>query len=279
MNENDPTLIDRLQKIANLLRRESLRMIYLRQAGHPGGSLSAAEIMAVLYFQRMRVDPARPDWPDRDRFLLSKGHASALLYAALVQRGFIQADEPARWGQLDCPLQGHPDRLTTPGVDMNSGILGHGIPIGVGLALSARLAGKNYRTYVLLGDGECQGGIVWEGAQTAAKYCLDRLTAIVDCNGVQLDGQVDEIMPLGSFVERWRALGWFPIEVDGHDVVAILRAFDRSEQVHGQPVVILAHTIKGKGVSFMENQSYWHGNVPSEAQYVQAMAELEAANE
>jgi transketolase len=279
MTENDPTLIDRLRKITNLLRRESLRMIYQRQAGHPGGSLSAAEIMAVLYFQRMHVDPAHPDWPDRDRFLLSKGHASALLYAALVQRGFIQADESARWGQLDCPLQGHPDRLTTPGVEMNSGILGHGIPIGVGLALSARLAGKNYRTYVLLGDGECQGGIVWEGAQTAAKYRLDRLTAIVDCNAVQLDGPVDEIMPLGSFVERWRALGWFPIEVDGHDVLAILRAFDWAEQVRGQPVVILAHTIKGKGVSFMENQSYWHGNVPSEAQYVQAMAELEAANE
>jgi transketolase len=276
MTAYDPTSIRNLNQIANRLRRESLRMIYARGAGHPGGSLSAAEIMAVLYFQRLRLDPARPDWPDRDRFLLSKGHASALLYAALALRGFIPEQDIQGWGQLDCPIQGHPDRLTTPGVDMNSGILGHGVAIGVGLALAARLQAKDYRTYVLLGDGECQGGIVWEGAQTAAKFGLDHLTAILDDNGVQLDGPVQEIMPMEPFAERWKAVGWHAIEVDGHDVEAVLGALDRSEQVHGQPTVIIAHTVKGKGVSFMENQSFWHGNVPSEAQYTQAMAELEA---
>jgi transketolase len=276
MPHDDPILIADLRWTANHLRRESLRMIYERGAGHPGGCLSAAEIMAVLYFQRLRVDPLHPNWPDRDRFLLSKGHASALLYSALALRGFFPVAELHRWGQVDCLLQGHPDRLTTPGVDMNAGILGHGIPIGVGLALAARRAGKPWRTYVLLGDGECQGGIVWEGAQAAAKFGLDRLTAVVDFNGVQLDGPVSEVMPLEPFAERWRAFGWQVIEVDGHSIAALLTAFDEAELVRGKPTVILAHTVKGRGVSFMENQSYWHGNVPNAAQYAQAMAELEA---
>jgi transketolase len=276
MPYDDPILIDALRQTANRLRRESLRMIYERGAGHPGGCLSAAEIMAVLYFQRMRVDPSHPQWPERDRFILSKGHASALLYSALALRGFFPEAELHRWGQADCPLQGHPDRLTTPGVDANAGILGHGIPIGVGLALAARRAGQTWRTYVLLGDGECQGGIVWEGAQTAAKFGLDHLTAIVDFNGVQLDGPVSEIMPLEPFAQRWRAFGWQVIEVDGHSIEAILAAFDEAEQVRGKPAVVLAHTVKGRGVSYMENQSYWHGNVPNAAQYAQAMAELEA---
>ena len=271
-----PSQIEDLKQIANRLRRESLRMIYERGAGHPGGSLSAAEIMAVLYFQRLRIDPAHPGWPDRDRFILSKGHASALLYAALALRGFIPEAELRRWGQVDCPLQGHPDRLTTPGVDMNAGILGHGLPVGVGLALAARRLGKTWRTYVLLGDGECQGGIVWEGAQAAAKFGLDTLTAIVDFNGVQLDGPVSEIMPLEPFAERWRSFGWEVLEIDGHSVGSILSALDEAAGVRGKPAVIIAHTVKGKGVSFMENQSYWHGNVPDAEQYARAMAELEA---
>ena len=215
-----PARITELEETARLLRVDSLRLIHRRGAGHPGGALSAAEIMAVLYFHILRIDPARPDWPERDRFILSKGHASALLYAALTRRGFFRLAELDRWGEVDCPHQGHPDRLKTPGVDMTSGMLGHGVAIGAGLALAARLNKQTFHTYTLLGDGECQGGIVWEGAMTAAKYRLSNLTAIVDHNNVQLDGSCKRScrsspwringLPAGGRSRKWMATRFRP---------------------------------------------------------------------
>ncbi|NLG26533.1 MAG: transketolase [Chloroflexi bacterium] len=256
------------------LRIDSLEMIHRRQAGHPGGSLSAADIVAALFFEKLRIDPARPDWPQRDRFILSKGHASALLYAALARRGFFAVEDLERWGELSCHLQGHPDCLKTPGVDMTSGILGHGVAIGAGLALAARMAGGKQRVYVLMGDGECQGGIVWEGAMLAARYHLARLTAIVDYNDVQLDGAVHEVMPLEPFADKWRAFNWAVLEINGHNMRQILEALDTAEEIHDRPTLILARTTKGKGVSFMENDSRWHGIAPDAAQLARALAEL-----
>ena len=263
-----------LNEIARQLRCTSIRMIHKRQAGHPGGCLSAAEIITVLYFKILRIDPKDPNWKERDRFLLSKGHASAILYSALAKRGFFQESDLEKWGDLDCHLQGHPDRLKTPGVDMNSGILGHGISIGVGLALAARQRGWNSKVYTLLGDGECQAGLVWEGANTAAKYALSNLMAIVDHNGVQLDGFVEEIMPIEPLAEKWRAFGWHVLEVDGHAVSQLYQAFLQCNEIHDKPSVILARTIKGKGVSFMENQAYWHGVAPSVEELERALHEL-----
>jgi transketolase len=263
-----------LERRARLLRADILRMITRRGAGHPGGSLSSAEIMAVLMFRVMRIDPARPDWPERDRLILSKGHASALLYAALAQRGFFPPGDLSHWGELDCHLQGHPDRLKTPGVEMSSGILGHGIAVASGLALAARLQKMNYRIYVILGDGECQGGIVWEGAAVAAKYRLCNITAILDYNDVQLDGPVHEIMPVESVAERWKSFGWQVIEINGHDVCQVVGALETAHEIHNKPTIIVAHTTKGKGVPFMENESYWHGVAPNAEQLSQALADL-----
>ncbi len=268
------SLIVELEEKARGLRIDSLNMIYRRQSGHPGGSLSVAEIMAALFFHQLRLDPSRADWPERDRFILSKGHASAILYAALAQVGFFPREDLKHWGELDCHLQGHPDRLKTPGIEMTSGILGHGVAIGAGLALAGRLNRLNYRVYVLLGDGECQAGVVWEGAMTAAKYRLANLTAILDYNDVQLDGPVHEIMPLEPLTEKWRAFQWAVLEINGHNVRQVLEALDTAAEIHNQPTVIVAHTTKGKGVSFMENDSRWHGIAPSEAQYAQALADL-----
>jgi transketolase len=249
-------------------------MIYRRGAGHPGGCLSAADIIAALYFHKMRIDPARPQDADRDRFILSKGHASAVLYVALAERGFFPKTDLQDWGQLDCHLQGHPERLKTPGVDMTTGILGHGINVGAGLALAARLNKKPYRTYVLLGDGECQAGIVWEGAMTAAKFKLANLTLILDYNDVQLDGFVHDIMPLQPIVDKWKAFNFGVLEIDGHNMRQILEALDEVERIHDRSTIIVAHTVKGKGVSFMENSHEWHGAVPSAEQMAQARKEL-----
>jgi len=249
-------------------------MIHKRQAGHPGGSLSAAEIMTVLYFKVMRIDPENPNWNERDRFLLSKGHASAMLYATLAKRGFFPEEDLQKWGELDCHLQGHPDRLKTPGVDMNSGILGHGVSIGVGLCLAARQKRKDFRVYTLLGDGECQAGLVWEGANAAAKYALTNLVAIVDHNAVQLDGFVEEVMPIEPLAEKWRSFGWDVFEVDGHDVDQLYQAFLQCIEAQKKPTVIIARTIKGKGVSFMENKAYWHGVAPSTEELTRALHEL-----
>jgi transketolase len=274
MTKLTPEKTTELEEIARQLRVDSLRLIHRRGAGHPGGALSAAEIVAVLYFHSLKIDPARPDWSERDRFILSKGHASAVLYAALARRGYFAFFELDNWGEVDCPHQGHPDRLKTPGVDMTSGILGHGVAVGAGLALAARLKGQRYRTYVLLGDGECQGGIVWEGAVTAAKYRLANLTVLIDSNGVQLDGPICEVMPLEPLADKWRACGWHVRELNGHSVREVAEALELAGEVHDRPTVLIAHTTKGKGVSFMENDSYWHGNVPDARQLEQALGEL-----
>ncbi|MBN2676654.1 MAG: transketolase [Anaerolineaceae bacterium] len=266
--------VEQLTGVATQLRCDSLRLIHRRGAGHPGGALSAAEIMAVLYFDTLRIDPTKPDWEARDRFLLSKGHASAVLYSALARRGFFPLTELDNWGEVECRHQGHPDRLKTPGVDMTSGILGHGVAIGCGLALAARLKKQDYRTYVLIGDGESQGGIVWEGAMTAAKFKLDNLIVILDYNDVQLDGFVHDIMPLEPVADKWTAFGWQVIHCDGHDIRSIQQALAVAQSTKGKPILLIAKTIKGKGVSFMENNSYWHGNVPNDHQLSQALAEL-----
>jgi transketolase len=268
--------IKELYERSRQLRLDCLEMIHRRQAGHPGGSLSAADIVAVLFFCKMKIDPKRPDWPERDRFILSKGHASALLYAALSRRGYFPIEDCKRWGELDCHLQGHPDRLKTPGVDMTAGILGHGVAIAAGLALAARYDQMKYHTYTLLGDGECQAGVVWEGAMLASKNRLANMTAIVDYNDVQLDGAVHDIMPLEPLAEKWKSFNWEVIEINGHDIQQILAAIDLAHEIHNRPAVIIAHTTKGKGVSFMENRSQWHGVPPSDEQYEQAVRELKS---
>jgi len=273
-SEIDPKMIADLKEIARELRIVSLEMIYRRQAGHPGGSLSAADIVACLFFNVLQIDPQNPAWGNRDRFILSKGHASALLYAALAKTGYFPQADLLKWGDLDCHLQGHPDILKTPGVDMTSGILGHGIAIGAGLCLSGSAKGLDYRVYTLLGDGETQAGIVWEGAMFASKYKCSNLTAIIDYNDVQLDGFVHDIMPLEPMVDKWRSFNWHTFEIDGHDIHAILEAFQAVREVHDRPSVIIAHTIKGKGVSFMENKSTWHGMAPTKEQLAQAVDEI-----
>lgn len=267
-------LILDLERRSRALRRAVITMVYGAGSGHCGGSLSAADLVTALYFHHLRIDPRRPDWPERDRFILSKGHAAPILYAALAYRGFFPEAELATLRRLDSRLQGHPDMTKTPGCDMTSGALGHGVAIGAGLALSARLDGALYRTYVMLGDGEIQAGVVWEGAMTAAKYGLDNLTAILDFNGVQLDGRVADVMPVEPVVDKWRAFGWHALEIDGHNMRQILEALDEVPKLHAKPTIIVAHTIKGKGVSFMEGKNTWHGRAPTKEQYEQAMAEL-----
>jgi transketolase len=275
MNSHSSTLIDEVQRQANLIRMDVLEMVYRRKAGHLGGSYSAAEILASLYFHHLKIDPDNPGWPGRDRFLLSKGHAAAALYSALARRGFFPLQELETWGHLGARLQGHPDRIKIPGVEMSSGFLGHGLSIGVGLALAARMNGERHHVYALMSDGDMQAGVAWEGALTASKYNTSEVTVIMDFNDVQLDGAGHDIMPLEPLREKWRSFGFHVIEVHGHNVAQVLDALDMALDIHSQPTVILAHTTKGKGVSFMENTAKWHGAVPNEEQYRQAKREIE----
>lgn len=274
MTYHSERLINELNYVAKRLRLDVVQMIHRRQAGHPGGSLSIAEIIAALFFHHLRVDPKNPSWPERDRFILSKGHGCSALYAALARRGFFAVEELKTWGHIGSRLQGHPDRLKTPGVEMTTGFLGHGLCIGAGLCLAARLKGLNYNTYVLLGDGECQAGILWEGAMAVGKYKLSNLTAIMDYNDVQLDGMVHEIMPLEPVVEKWRSFNFEVIEINGHNMREILDSLDMAKEIHEKPTVIVAHSTKGKGVSFMENKASWHGQAPDDEQLEKATAEL-----
>jgi len=269
-----PELIKKLEDMARQLRIDVVEMIHCRGQGHPGGSLSPAEIMSVLFFHQMRLDPKNLQWDNRDRFILSKGHASAILYAALAHRGFLPFEELKTFGSIGSCLQGHPDRIKTPGVEMTSGCLGHGINIGAGLCLAAQLKGLDYHTYVLLGDGELQAGILWEGAMLAAKYKLSKLIAIVDYNGVQLDGTIEEIMPLEPLKSKWESFGWSVLEIDGHSVPEVLSALDKACADGSKPTVIIARTVKGKGVSFMEGKAAWHGRAINDEEYQQAMKEL-----
>jgi transketolase len=266
--------IDELKRITRELKIEALKMIYRRGQGHPGGTFSAAEIITILYFHQLRIKPDYPKWVERDRFILSKGHASAILYAALARLGYFPVSEIERWGEIGCSVQGHPDMNKTPGVDMSTGCLGHGISIATGLCLTSRLKGSDSRTFVLLGDGECQSGIIWEGVMLAAKYHLANLIAIVDYNQVQLDGSLDEIMPVEPLKDKWISFGWNVLEINGHNIEQILNAFQKASTTVNMPTVIIAHTIKGKGVSFMEGKAEWHGKVPSENEMQLAIEEL-----
>jgi transketolase len=276
-----------LARTAQQLRIDALDMVFGAQSGHLGGPLSAAEIVAALVFSHLRIDPARPDWPERDRFLLSKGHASPILYAALARRGFFPVEELPTYRQMGTRLEGHPDPKL-PGVEAVAGPLGHGVAIGAGIALGLRMGvakpaamsapsafASRARVYVLLGDGELDAGIIWEGAMTAAKYRLGNLVAIVDDNGVQQTGATMDIMPLQPLPEKWRAFGWHVQECDGHNVADVLRALDLADQVHARPSVIIAHTTKGRGVSFMEYDHRWHGGAPDRERYELARRELE----
>ena len=267
-------LVKELEQMARQLRIDVIEMVHQRGQGHPRGSLSPAEILAALFFHQLRIEPNKPDWENRDRFILSKGHACSILYAALARRGYFPTEELKTWGHIGSRLQGHPDRLKTPGVEMTSGCLGHGINIGAGLCLAAQLKGLDYHTYVLIGDGECQAGILWEGAMLAGKYKLSKLIAIMDYNKVQLDGTIDEIMPLEPVKQKWEAFNWAILEIDGHKVAEVLDSLDKAGKIDDKPTVIIAHTVKGKGVSFMEGKAAWHGRALNEDEYKQAIEEL-----
>lgn len=256
-------------------RRRIIDMLYAAQSGHPGGSLSCVEILVMLYFEHMQLRPQTPHWPDRDRLFLSKGHAAPALYAVLAERGFFSLDLLRTLRKPDSLLQGHPNASLTPGVDITSGPLGLGLSFAVGSCLAARLSKKDYMNYVILGDGELQEGIIWEAVMSAAKYRCDHLVAIVDWNGVQLDGTNDEIMPLGDIKEKFSASGWRVLSCDGHDVSALDQALFQARLGDGRPNVIFARTVKGKGVSFMENTNLWHGKVLDEAAHQQAVREIE----
>ncbi len=265
-----------LRQTATDLRRNILRMIHAARSGHPGSALSSTDLVTVLYYDEMNIDPSNPTWVDRDRFLLSKGHACPVLYGALAMKGFFDMHHLGTLRQINSILQGHPDMNKTPGVDYTTGSLGNGLSIGVGMALAAKLDHKDFRTYVLLGCGEMQEGIVWEAMMSAAKFKLDNVCAIVDYNRLQLDGRNDEVMPMGDLTAKLASFDWHVIECDGHDIAAIRGAFARARSVTGQPSVLIANTVKGKGVSYMEDKVEWHGAVPDERRFKQAMAELDA---
>jgi len=250
-------------------------MIGRAGSGHPGGSLSAVEIVSTLYFKVLRYNPHEPDWPERDRFVLSKGHAAPLLYATLAECGYFPVEELSTLRQLDSRLQGHTDRTLTPGVEMSAGSLGQGLSFALGVALAGRINSRQYRVYVLLGDGECDEGQVWEAAMASAHFKVNNLVAIVDRNEQQINGWTRDVMNLEPFNSKWQSFGWNVIEVNGHDFAQLIEAFDRAKLVKGQPTVIIAHTIKGKGVSFMENNPDFHGKAPSAVQVEQALKELE----
>ena len=269
-----------LQKVANEVRKGIITGVHAAKAGHPGGSLSAADIFTYLYFEEMNIDPKDPKKVDRDRFVLSKGHTAPGLYSALALRGYFPVEDLKTLRHLGSYLQGHPDMKHIPGVDMSSGSLGQGISAAVGMALSAKLSGDDYRVYTLLGDGEIQEGQVWEAAMFAGFRKLDNLVVIVDNNGLQIDGPVDQVCSPYPIDEKFKAFNFHVINLaDGNDMDQIAAAFAEARETKGQPVAIIAHTVKGKGVSFMENQVGWHGKAPNDEEYAIAMADLEKEGE
>lgn len=267
---------DFLKKTAAQIRLDILEEVHAASSGHPGGSLSIAEIITYLYFEEMNVDPKNPKWEDRDRFVLSKGHTAPALYAALSEKGFFSRDELCKLRHVDSFLQGHPDMKGTPGIDMSTGSLGLGFSTACGMALAAKISNKDYRTYSVIGDGESEEGQIWEAAMFAAHYKLDNLCAIFDWNGLQIDGPVTEVMNPTPHDKKLEAFGFHVITIDGHDFNAIAAAFDEARATKGKPTAIIAKTVKGKGVSFMENQVGWHGSAPNDEQYAQAVAEIKA---
>ena len=264
-----------LSGVCRQMRRDIINMTANAGSGHPGGSLSAVELVASVFYNHMRIDPQNPHWADRDRFVLSKGHAAPCYYAVLAELGFISRDEFKNFRQLHSILQGHPDCKKVPGVDASTGSLGQGCSIAVGMALGAKVQGKDTKVFTLLGDGECQEGQIWEALMSAAHYKLDNLTVIVDNNGLQIDGSNDEVMSLGDLHAKFTSFGYNVIELaDGNDIEAVLAAL-KIPPMKGKPTLILCHTHKGKGVSFMEDQVGWHGKAPNEQQRAEALKELE----
>jgi transketolase len=275
MNNCKRTDYSGLEKIAKQIRRDIIAMITEAKSGHPGGSLSMTDILAVLYFKQMRHNPKNPQWEERDRFILSKGHACSALYACLARAGYFPPEELLTFRKLHTRLQGHPalDK-GLPGIENTSGALGQGLSFACGIALSGRLDKKNYRVYCMLGDGELDEGQVWEAVLTASHYKLDNLCAIVDYNGFQLDGKLDEIKNMAPLTAKWQSFGWQTIEIDGHNYNEIDNAFEQAKKIRGFPTAIIAHTIKGKGVSFIEGDNQWHGKAPTKEQAEKATQEL-----
>ena len=271
ITEND---IDNLKEISNEIRKNIIEEVYSAQSGHPGGALSSVEILTALYFNQMNINPDKPDDENRDRFVLSKGHASAGLYATLAERGFFSKEELKKFRKLGAILQGHPDMKHIPGVDMSSGSLGQGLSVANGMAMASKLDKKGYRVYCLVGDGEIQEGQIWEAAMTSSHYKLDNLCLIVDNNNLQIDGEVSKVMSVYPIKEKFQSFGFEVFEVNGNDIDELITVFQKVKTVKNRPTAIIAKTIKGKGVSFMENQVGWHGKAPKEEEYKLAIEKL-----
>tara|TARA_Y100000310_G_scaffold345817_1_gene470424 strand:- start:3059 stop:3883 length:825 start_codon:yes stop_codon:yes gene_type:complete len=265
--------IEELKQTAHNIRKDIIEMLGRAGSGHPGGSLSAADIVVALYFYKMKHDPKNPEWENRDRFILSKGHACPLLYAVLAEAGYFPEQELSKLRKVDSMLQGHP-HPGTPGVEIATGSLGQGLSVANGIAIAAKLDKKDYKVYALIGDGESQEGQIWEAAMTAAHYKLDNLVAILDHNCLQIDGKTECVMNIDPVAPKWKSFGWHVIEINGHDFNEIIKALDSADKVKGKPVMIIANTIKGKGVSFMEDKADWHGKAPDEKQMKEALKEL-----
>jgi transketolase len=269
-----PMTIDELKKMAGIIRCDIIEMICTAGAGHPGGSLSATDVVTALYFRLMRIDPKNPGWPDRDRFILSKGHACPVWYAALAERGYFDKKHLATLRRLGSILQGHPDMHKCPGIDMTVGSLGHGFSAGLGMALAGKLRKKDYHVWVVIGDGESQEGSIWEAAMAAPKWKLDNLTVILDRNHLQNDYCVDDEMPIEPVVDKWRAFNWHVEKIDGHSMEQVVSALEAAKARTGVPTAIIAETVKGKGVSFMENVADWHGKAPCQEEAGKALDEI-----
>lgn len=266
--------IQSLEERAKIIRRYIIKMLAKAGSGHPGGSLSAVDLLVVLFYNKMRHNPQQPKWQDRDRFILSKGHGCPALYAILADMGYFSVDKLETLRQFGSILQGHPCMKTTPGIEISSGSLGQGLSVGLGIALAAKLDKKDYRTYVMLGDGEIEEGQIWEAAMAASHYKAENLCAILDQNELQIDGFIHDVMSSHPIPAKWRSFGWHVIEINGHNYKAIIDAYSEAEKIKGRPTIIVAKTVKGKGVSFMENQVDWHGKAPTKEEAEKALAEL-----
>jgi transketolase len=269
-----PEEIERLEKISSKIRCSIVTMVERASTGHIGGSLSVTDVLVALYFKIMNINPKRPDWRDRDRLILSKGHGATAIYSVLAERGFFPVKDLKTFGIIDSNFQVHPDMTKVPGIEASTGALGQGLSVAAGAALAARLDGKDYHTYAIIGDGEIQEGQIWEAAMFSSHYKLDNLTAIMDYNNVQLMGNVSDIMGIAPVDLKWQSFGWNVIKIDGHDFNQIIGSINETKKIKGKPTIIIANTIKGKGVSFMQNTCDWHGGVPTEEEYQKAMEEL-----
>lgn len=279
MDSLSPERLAELELHANDVRVGIIRSLVAAGSGHSGGSLDMADIFTALYFHLMRHDPKNPDWPERDRLLLSCGHIAPVRYSAMAYAGYFPVEELLTLRKFGTRLQGHPERVSLPGLETTSGPLGEGLAQGTGIALAAKMDGKDYRTYVITSDGEHECGLHWEAMMTAAKFKLDNLTCIVDRNVIQIDGSTEDVMPLEPFADKYRAFNWEVFECDGHDIAAFVEAAEKAKRVHGKPQVIIAHTVMGKGVSYMEGDYLWHGKPPKKDEAEKALQELAAARE